>query len=220
METESMKGTIQYRPGPCMTWYLPRRRTIAFSHCCAMRGDCMATAPTRTPARIQSGLPVRYAVSTPRPTPARKTNNATMFPIGSRLLSLLHRSMRAQCRDDFVGAESVRVAFREHASGKRPQPSRVLRRRTRLGPARPHERPDAAARLEDSRSLEFAVHASDRVGVDLQFDRQFPHCGQLVADLQPARRDGRPQTPFDLRVDRRRISGIQRDDHCTLILVY
>ena len=53
----SMNGTTQKRPGPRRPTNRPRRRTTARSHCCAIRGDCMTTAPRTTHATRAYGLP-------------------------------------------------------------------------------------------------------------------------------------------------------------------
>ena len=91
--------------------------------------------------------------------------------------------MRPQRGQHLVRAESMRVAVGEHACGKRAQPARVLRRRSRFGAAGANERPDPPPRLEDAGALEFAVYACNGVGVDLELDRQLANRRELIATL-------------------------------------
>ena len=72
--------------------------------------------------------------------------------------------------------------------------------------------PDAAAGLDHSGAFQLRVHPGHRVGVDAEVDRELPHRRQLIADLQTARRDRRPQPAFELRVDRRAIPRVDRHD--------
>ena len=78
------------------------------------------------------------------------------------------------------------------------------------GPA--HERAHPAARLDHAGALELRIHPGDRVGVHTQIDRELPHGGQLVAGLQPSRRHGCPERPLELRIDRRPVPAVDRDD--------
>jgi hypothetical protein len=83
----------------------------------------------------------------------------------------------------------------------------------RAGPLwrRGDERSDAAPGLEDPGPFQLGIHPRDRVGVHFQFDGELADGRQLVARLQPAGRDGRPQPAFELRVDRRLVADVDGD---------
>ncbi len=105
-----------------------------------------------------------------------------------------------------------RVGVGEHARDEGAQPAFVLARRVRLRRRGADERPDAAPRFDDAGALELGVDARDGVGVDLQVDGELADGRQLVARLQPAGGDRRAQPALELRVDRRRVAGVDGDD--------
>ena len=108
--------------------------------------------------------------------------------------------------------EPGRVGVGEHARDEGAQPAVVLARRVGLRRRGADERPDAAPRLDDAGALELRVDAGDGVGVDLQLDGELADGRQLVARAQAAGGNRRAQPPFELRVDRRRVPGIDGDD--------
>ena len=61
-------------------------------------------------------------------------------------------------------------------------------------------------------ALELRVDPRHGVGVDAQVDRELADGRQLIAGLQPAGGDRRPQPAFELRVDRRRVAWVDGDD--------
>src|SRR5204862_4752759 len=78
--------------------------------------------------------------------------------------------------------------------------------------ARGPERSDAAARFEHAGAFEVGVHACHGVRVDAQLDRQLTDGWQLIAGVQPAGGNGGAQTVLDLRVNRRRVAGVNREN--------
>ena len=119
---------------------------------------------------------------------------------------------RSQRVDHVLDREAGRVRVGQHAGDEGAQPAIVLARRVGLCRRGADERADAAARLDDAGALELRVDARDGVGVDPQLHRQLADGRQLVARLQPARGDGRAQAAFELRVNRRRVPGVNGDD--------
>src|SRR5262249_11106295 len=97
------------------------------------------------------------------------------------------------------------------ACDKRAELSVLFSRRSRFEPARGDERSDPPARFEDSGTLEVGVHARHGVGVHAQLDRELTDGWQLIAGVQPPGGDGSAQTVFDLRVDGRRVAGVDRE---------
>ena len=87
---------------------------------------------------------------------------------------------------------------------------------SRFGSARgPDERPDAAPRFDDAAALELGVDAGDGVRVDPQLDRELADGRQLVARAEPAGGNRRAQSALELRVNGRRVAGINGNDtHC------
>ena len=85
------------------------------------------------------------------------------------------------------------------------------------------ERADAASGFDDAGAFELGVDARDGVGVDAQVDGELADGRQLVAGLQPAGGDRRAQPALELRVNRRRVARVDRDDvhlsDCTSTLV-
>src|SRR5438093_1558800 len=98
--------------------------------------------------------------------------------------------MRAQRAYHILSTEPMRIAIGEDARRERAKPARVFRRRSRFAPARPYERPDAPPGLEDACALELGVHARDGVGVHFELHGQLADRRELIARLQPPRRNG------------------------------
>src|SRR5262245_48904930 len=119
--------------------------------------------------------------------------------------------MLAERGEHFVDSESRAVGVRQQACDKRTELSALFSGRSRFEPARGDERSDPPARFEDSRTLEVGVHTRHGVGVDAQLDRELTDGWQLIAGVQPPGGDGRAQTVFDLRVDGRRVAGVNRE---------
>lgn len=120
--------------------------------------------------------------------------------------------MGAQRRDDLIDSEPRGVGVGEHARGEGAQPSFVLARRAGLRRRGADEGSDAASRLDDSGTLELRVDARDRVRVDAQIDGELADRGQLVARAQTARSDCRAESAFELRVNRRLVARINRNE--------
>src|SRR5207245_8089597 len=74
------------------------------------------------------------------------------------------------------------------------------------------ERSDSALRFDDAGTLELGVDPRDRVGIDLEVNRQLAHGRQLVPGTQAARGDGRAQPALELRVDWGRVALVDGDE--------
>src|SRR5262249_49493253 len=126
-------------------------------------------------------------------------------------MRLLSRAVRLQFGDDFFERESLERGFTERIGDKGSETTRMFIAGARLVSRSLDERPDAATGLEDARAFELAVHARDGVGVDPQVHGELADSGQLVARLQPARGDCRPDTSVELSVDGRSVARIDVD---------
>ncbi len=83
------------------------------------------------------------------------------------------------------------------------------------------ETADAPSRFEDSGAFEVGVDAGDGVRIHPKLHRQLSDGGQLITGGEPSRGNGRAQRAIELRINRRRVPRVERDDsHCSLILVY
>ena len=116
--------------------------------------------------------------------------------------------MLAERGEHFVDGEPRAVGVRQQACDERSKFSAFFSGRSRLEPARGHERSDAATRFEDAGPFEIGVDARDGIGVDAQLDRELTNGWQLIAGVQPASSDGGAQTVLDLRVDGRRVPRV------------
>ena len=141
---------------------------------------------------------------TPEPSEPAKMTGA-IFYVFSRFLCV-------QGGQHIVDGESGGVGVGQHACHERAQPPVALARRVGLGRRGADERPDAAPGLDDARALELGVHARHCIGIDRRLDRELPDSRQLIAGPQPAGGDRRAQTTLELRVDRRRVARVDRDD--------
>src|SRR5258706_2437284 len=80
------------------------------------------------------------------------------------------------------------------------------------------ESPDASAGFDHPGAFQLGINPGHRVRVNAQFDRQLPHCRQLIADLQPRGRDREANRPFQLSVKRRWMVGIYLKHCCPIVL--
>jgi hypothetical protein len=129
--------------------------------------------------------------------------------------------MRRQFGDHIGDGEPSRVGVGEDTSDKRAKASSTfLRRAGFFRSGRADKRSDAAAGFEDARALEVDIDAGHGVGSDAKVDGQLPHGGKLVAGPQTPGRNGGPQPPFELRVNRRPVAWIDGDDTHVIILMY
>ena len=131
--------------------------------------------------------------------------------------------MRLKSRQDIVDGEASRVGIGQDAGNKSSEATLVLPWRVCLRRSGADERSDAAACLDYAGAFEFRVHAGNRVGVDLEVDRQLPDGRELIARSEPASGNRRPEPALELRVDRRPVARVYGDDvhkiYCTSILV-
>jgi len=120
--------------------------------------------------------------------------------------------MRRQLRQHIVEGEAGGGGVAEQARHERAQAPVVLEGWSYLCGRGGDEGPDAASGLEDIGTLELGIYARDGIRVDLQLDGELPDGGQLIAGAKSAGGDRRSQRALELRVDRRRVTRIDRDD--------
>ena len=120
--------------------------------------------------------------------------------------------MRPQLRGDIVDAESGGGGVADDAGDEGAQLTAVLVRRVRLLRGGGDERADAAAGLDDAGAFELGVDAGHGIGVDAEIDGELADGRQLVAGAEAAGADGGAQPALELRVDRRAVVRVDRNE--------
>ncbi len=122
-------------------------------------------------------------------------------------------------RQHIVDGEAGRVSIGQDAGNKCSEAAFMLPRGVSLRGRGGDERSNTAAGLDYAGAFELGVDPRDRVGVDLEVDRELPDGRELVARSEPARGDCRPEPALELRVDRRSVTGVNGNDthetYCT-----
>ena len=129
-------------------------------------------------------------------------------------------TMFGERSDDLVNGKTDSVGVGEYARDEGAQATLVFMRRMGLCGRGADERSDAALGFDRPRPLELGVHARDRVGIDAEIHGELADGRELVAGAKAMGGDCRPQPPFELCIDRRRIAGVDRDEAHSVILVY
>ena len=120
--------------------------------------------------------------------------------------------MRLEFGSDFVRSESRSGGVAEQTCDEGAQPALMFVGRTRLRGRGANERSDTAPGFENAGPLEVRVDPGDGVGIDAEIDGELTNGGKLVAFVQPAGGDCRPQTTVELGVNRRRIPRVNSDN--------
>ena len=102
-------------------------------------------------------------------------------------------------------------AFTDEVEPLGPALSRCLRRDSETG---------APDRDQDSLSLQISIGPGDRVWIDGQLTRHFPHRRDMFTDLQRSIGDSKLDLPADLFVDRDSVGGFNMQPHGRLLLFY
>jgi len=71
---------------------------------------------------------------------------------------------------------------------------------------------DAASGFDNTRSFQLQINLGDGVGVDAQVYGELSDRGQLVSNAKLAGSDCKPNRPFELVIERRRMRGINVKD--------
>src|SRR5215831_11672219 len=226
----SKNGMIQKSPGPRRPRYLPRRRTTARSHCCAIFGACASTRPTTMPVMIPCGLRCAALTRNPATNTTRKTTSAMMFPRAPRrfgdgatagsfdflflgmsgLLLVRSRLERLDVLHDLVERDPDRRRVGEEPVDERSQLARAIASRgesNRRGIVA-DESADASLRGEHASAFELSVDFRDGVGVDAQVDGELPHGREAIAGAQAPGGDRGANATIELGIQRGRIERI------------
>ena len=120
--------------------------------------------------------------------------------------------MRSERGEQVVNRESGSVGISQDARDEGAQPALVITRGMCLRRCRADEGANPSSGLDDAPALELGVDPGDGVRIDAELDGKLTHGGKLVAGAEPARGDGSPEAPLELRVNRGLVAGIDGDD--------